>query len=196
MINPEILEKFGATKKLLAKTEILFEEGTEAHYYYQIISGEIKVLNWSEDGKEFIQGIFTEGQGLGEPPLLGCFHYPASGIAIMPSEIYKLSYQSMVDLLKDNFDIHLKLTHILSNRLQYKAMIMKGMSSYDAEHRIVSLLRYLKKRDGVKGIYEVTLTRQNLADLTGLRVETVIRTVKLMQEQKKVKIKGRKIWFE
>jgi CRP/FNR family transcriptional regulator, cyclic AMP receptor protein len=196
MINPEILEKFGATKKLLAKTEILFEEGTEAHYYYQIISGEIKVLNWSEDGKEFIQGIFTEGQGLGEPPLLGCFNYPASGIAIMPSEIYKLSYQSMVDLLKDNFDIHLKLTHILSNRLQYKAMIMKGMSSYDAEHRIVSLLRYLKKRDGVKGIYEVTLTRQNLADLTGLRVETVIRTVKLMQEQKKVKIKGRKIWFE
>jgi CRP/FNR family transcriptional regulator, cyclic AMP receptor protein len=196
MINSEILEKFGATKKLLAKTEILFEEGAEAHHYYQIISGEIKVLNWSEDGKEFIQGIFTEGQGLGEPPLLGRFPYPASGMATMPSEVYKLSYQSMVDLLKDNFDIHLKLTYILSNRLQYKAMILKEMSSYDAEHRIVSLLTYLKKRDGVKGIYEVTLTRQNLADLTGLRVETVIRTVKLMQEQKKLKIKGRKIWFE
>ena len=100
-----------------------------------------------------------------------------------------------MDLLKDNFEIHLKLTHILSKRLQYKAMIMNEMASYDAEHRIVSFLNYLKKRDGIKGTFEVQLTRQNLADLTGLRVETVIRTVKLMQEQKKLKIKGRKIWF-
>jgi CRP/FNR family transcriptional regulator, cyclic AMP receptor protein len=196
MINPEILEEFGATKKILVKTEILFEEGTDANYYYQIITGEIKVLNWSEEGKEFIQGIFTENQGLGEPPLMGRFPYPASGMATMPTEVYKLSYQSFVDLLEANFDIHLKLTHILSNRLQYKAMIMKEMSSYDAEHRIVSLLKYFKKRDGIKGAFEVTLTRQNIADLTGLRVETVIRTVKLMQEQKKLIIKGRKIWFE
>jgi CRP/FNR family cyclic AMP-dependent transcriptional regulator len=196
MINSEILEAFGATQKLLAKTEILFEEGAEANHYYQIVSGEIKVLNWSEDGKEFIQGIFTEGQGLGEPPLLGRFPYPASAMATTETKVYKLSYQSMIELLKSNFDIHLKLTYILSNRLQYKAMIMKEMSNHDAEHRIVSLLAYLKKRDGIKGIFEVNLTRQNLADLTGLRVETVIRTVKLMQEQKKLKIKGRKIWFE
>jgi|GEM_PF-6634478 len=39
MINPKILEEFGATKKILAKTEILFEEGAEANYYYQIITG-------------------------------------------------------------------------------------------------------------------------------------------------------------
>ncbi len=196
MINSEILEEFGAFKKILGKTEILFEEGTEANYYYQIITGEIKVLNRTEDGKEFIQDIFTENQGLGEPPLMGHFPYPASAMATMTTEVYKLSYQSFVDLLKTNFDVHLKLTNILSKRLQYKAMIMKEMSSYDAEHRIVSLLKYFKKRDGIKGAFEVNLTRQNLADLTGLRVETVIRAVKLLQEQKKLKIKGRKIWFE
>jgi len=196
MIPPVILEKFGAIRKILVKTEVLFEEGADAHFYYQIISGEIKVLNWSEDGKEFIQGIFSDGQGLGEPPLLGRFPYPATAIASTTTEVYKLSYQAMIALLRDNFDIHLKLTHILSNRLQYKAMIMKDMSTQDAEHRIVSILSYLKKKEGVKGIFEVNLTRQNLADLTGLRVETVIRTIKLMQEQKKLKIKGRKIWFE
>lgn len=196
MIPPAILEKFGATRKILVKTEVLFEEGTDAHFYYQIINGEIKVLNWSEEGKEFIQGIFSDGQGLGEPPLLGRFPYPATAIATTTTEVYKLSYQAMIALLQDNFDIHLKLTHILSNRLQYKAMIMKDMSTQDAEHRIVSMLSYLKKKEGVKGVFEVNLTRQNLADLTGLRVETVIRTIKLMQEQKKLKIKGRKIWFE
>ncbi|MEA5257860.1 Crp/Fnr family transcriptional regulator [Arcicella aquatica] len=196
MIPPAILEKFGATRKILVKTEVLFEEGTDAHFYYQIINGEIKVLNWSEEGKEFIQGIFSDGQGLGEPPLLGRFPYPATAMATMTTEVYKLSYQAMIALLQDNFDIHLKLTHILSNRLQYKAMIMKDMSTQDAEHRIVSMLSYLKKKEGIKGVFEVNLTRQNLADLTGLRVETVIRTIKLMQEQKKLKIKGRKIWFE
>lgn len=153
-------------------------------------------MNSSEEGKEFIQGIFSENQGLGEPPLLGLFPYPASGVATMPTEVYKLSYHNFVELLKENFEIHLKLSQILSNRLQYKAIIMKEMSSHDAEHRIVALLRYFKKRDGIKGAFEVTLSRQNLADLTGLRVETVIRTVRMMQEQQKLKIKGRKIWFE
>jgi CRP-like cAMP-binding protein len=41
----------------------------------------------------------------------------------------------------------------------------------------------------------IPFTRQQLADMTGLRVETVIRTVKKMEKDGKLKIEGHKIRF-
>jgi CRP-like cAMP-binding protein len=42
--------------------------------------------------------------------------------------------------------------------------------------------------------YEVELTRQQIADLTGLRVETVIRSIKSLEKKGKLKIVSRKVW--
>jgi CRP-like cAMP-binding protein len=39
----------------------------------------------------------------------------------------------------------------------------------------------------------VELTRQEIADMTGLRVETVIRTMKAMEEKGMLKIENRKV---
>ena len=81
-------------------------------------------------------------------------------------------------------------------------MVLSEISFYDPEHRIMSLLKYLKEEahqstpaEMVREshVYEVPFTRQQLADMSGLRVETVIRTVKRMEEEGKVKLVGRKI---
>jgi CRP-like cAMP-binding protein len=58
MIATELLEKYGAVKKFFNKSDVVFEEGNLATYYYQIISGEIKMSNYNDDGRECIQGIF------------------------------------------------------------------------------------------------------------------------------------------
>ena len=55
MIATELLEKYGALKKSFKKSEIIFEEGNLPTHYYQIISGEIKMSNYNDDGREFIQ---------------------------------------------------------------------------------------------------------------------------------------------
>ncbi|MFC0182222.1 cAMP-binding domain of CRP or a regulatory subunit of cAMP-dependent protein kinases [Pseudarcicella hirudinis] len=195
MIPAEILEQFGASQKVLKKGEILFQETEEARFYYQIITGEVKMLNWNSEGKEFIQGIFTDGQSFGEPALFGRFPYPASVIASRQTLLYKLSFDQLMELLKYNFEIHLSFTEILSRRLQYKAMIMKEISNHDAEHQITTLMKYLKRQAAVKGPFEVKLTRQNIADMTGLRVETVIRTIKAMVQQHKLIMKDRKVYL-
>jgi len=58
---------------------------------------------------------------------------------------------------------------------------------------------YFKKEsdsnDKIIYSYEVPLTRQQLACTTGLRVETVIRCIKKMETEKKVKIINGKIFF-
>lgn len=193
MIEVEILEQFGATQKSLAKGEILFDEGEPAQFYYQILHGEMRMVNRIEDGTEFLQGIFQAGQSLGEPPLFGAFPYPASAVASQPTVLLRLAYPALLELLRQNFDIHQRLFATLAKRLEYKSMQAREMSSYPAAHQLLTLLDYFKRQAGSPPSYLVTLTRQELADLTGLRVETVIRTVKQLELEGKLALRDGKI---
>ena len=49
--------------------------------------------------------------------------------------------------------------------------------------------------NGLNSEYIVPLTRQQMANLTGLRVETVIRTIKLMEKNNLLKIKKGLIYY-
>jgi CRP/FNR family transcriptional regulator, cyclic AMP receptor protein len=202
MIDHLVLQSYGAKEISLQKDEAIFREGEEALNYFQVISGSIKMITNSPDGQEFIQGIFKINDSFGEPPLLCSFPYPSSAVALEPSVVIKLSKEKFLTLLRENFDIHLRLDQVLCQRLRYKSMVLSEISFYDPEHRITSLLNYLKADSADQGkrqdvvineVYVVPFTRQQLADMSGLRVETVIRTVKRMEEDGKLKLVGRKI---
>ncbi len=193
MIESEILEHFRASQKTLRKGEVLFAEGEPASFYFQILSGELRMVNRIEDGTDFVQGMFQAGQSLGEPPLFGGFPYPASAVATQPSVVYKLAYPALVELLRQHFEVHQRFLITLSHRLQYKSMQAREMSSYAADHQLLTLLTYFKREAGNLDSYLVPFTRQELADLTGLRVETVIRTIKQLEQTGQLVLRDGKI---
>lgn len=195
MISNTSLYRAGALEVNYRKDELIFSEGENANFYFQIIVGSVKMFNLTEDGKEFVQGIFEKGRSFGEPPLFGDFVYPASAVATISTRVFKLPKIKLMQLLELEPKTHLEFTKALSNRLNYKAMIMKEVSVYPPEHRIFALLSYLKRKDGTTEEYAVELTRQQISELTGLRVETVIRAIKKLAVDKKLSIRDRKIFM-
>lgn len=197
MIAIDLLEKYGALKKSFDKNEIIFEEGNLPTHYYQIISGEIKMSNYNDDGREFIQGIFYKEQSFGEPPLFLNQNYPANAIAVDDSEILLLPKQSFMELLEENPAISLKIIENLAQRLYYKSVMAAEMSTQEPEHRILKLIdtgiAYFNFKKDENG-YLINFTRQQIGDLTGLRVETVIRTIKTLEKKGVLKIINRKVY--
>jgi CRP/FNR family transcriptional regulator, cyclic AMP receptor protein len=192
------LEKYHAKLVTLRKDQVLFHEGDRAIDYYQVEDGSVKMFIASNDGQEFIQGIFTAGESFGEPALIGNFPYPGSVVAIEKSKVWKLPGDYFLQMLKENFDLHLKMDQVLCQRLKYKSMVLSEISSYEPEHRITALLKYFKTKNTKPVVAEkiiVPYTRQQLADMSGLRVETVIRTVKKMEKEGKLGLEGHKIRF-
>ena len=76
-------------------------------------------------------------------------------------------------------------------------MMLSETAVEEAEHRLGALLKYIKKSHGIptEKEYLIKLTRQELADMTGLRVETVIRTIKIMEQKGIVEIIEGKIFL-
>jgi CRP-like cAMP-binding protein len=176
----------------------LFHEGDKALDYFQVEEGSVKMFIASNDGQEFIQGIFMAGESFGEPALIGNFPYPGSVVAIVKSKVWKLPGDYFLQMLKENFNLHLKLDQVLCQRLKYKSMVLSEISSYEPEHRLVTLLKYYKSKNSqtaLAGKIIIPYTRQQLADMSGLRVETVIRTVKKMEKEGRLVLEGHKIKF-
>jgi len=197
MIAPELLEKYGALKKSFGKNEIIFEEGNLPTHYYQIISGEVKMSNYNDDGREFIQGIFYKEQSFGEPPLFLNQKYPANAIAVDDSEVLLLPKNNFLKLLEENPAISLKIIENLAQRLYYKSVMAAEMSTQEPEHRVLKLIdhgiAYFNFKKDANG-YHINFTRQQIGDLTGLRVETVIRTIKALEKKGLLKIINRKVY--
>jgi CRP-like cAMP-binding protein len=62
----------------------------------------------------------------------------------------------------------------------------------------MTLLKYLRDNSVSKdkADFYIPYTRQQIADMTGLRVETVIRTVKQLQKEGKLEIIQHKIYLK
>ena len=198
-IDPDLLILNGGVLKNYDKNEYVFQEGGHPHFYYQIVEGKVKMVNEMDDGRDFIQGFFSQGQSFGEPPIFEGSEYPASAVAVQRSVIIRLNIPSFIQMLKDNFEVHWGVTRMLAQRIKMKAASLKEISSHPPEHRIITVLDGFKKE---KLLYSVCLgkikieyTRKQIADMTGLRVETVIRTMRSLHDKKLLAIHKGKVYY-
>ncbi|MDO6430573.1 Crp/Fnr family transcriptional regulator [Flavitalea sp. BT771] len=196
MIDCDLLLCWGAIHRKVIKGQAIFYEGDNALFYYQVVRGRVKMVNTNEEGKEFIQGFFGDGDAFGEPPLFDGNGYPATAIAEEDTILIRLRKDNFLQLLKDNFEIHFAFTQLLASRLRFKSILSKELSCHGPEPRITTLIHLFKHASNVPDHmrYKVNLTRQQIADMTGLRVETVIRVIRVLYGKGRVLLEKGKIY--
>lgn len=194
IIHTDLLLLYGAISLTAEKGRVIFCEGDAAHFYYQIVSGRIRMVSTSASGKEFMQGLFSEGESFGEPPLFTDQPYPAAAVADEETTLLRLPRSMFVKLLKENPDIHFAFTTLLANRLRQKSILSKEMTCSEPAELIRGVLKRYTINERHNGRLRVTLTRQQIADMTGLRVETVIRTIRTMFKRGDVLVNKGKVY--
>lgn len=196
MIDVETLLAWGASIKKVNNNEIIFHEGAESQFYYQLISGSIRWVNINDEGKEFLQIIISEGESFGELPLFDEQPFAATAIANENSVIIRLRRHSFLQLMSEHPEIHFKFSKLLTERIRFKFFILKEIASHNPEESISELLNYFKltKKNICTKCNRINLTRQQIADMTGFRVETVIRSIKNLESKGKIVIEKGKVY--
>jgi CRP/FNR family transcriptional regulator, cyclic AMP receptor protein len=182
-IDEDLLLAWGAVHKRIQKGQTVIFEGDEARFFYQIVSGSIKMVNQNKDGKEFVHGYFGPGESFAEPPLFLGSRYPASAVANEDTVVIRLNRERFFQIL-------------------FKSVMNREMANANPEYRILSLIKHFKDTCGenkpeilAKYGFKVNFTRQEIADMTGLRVETVIRSMKTLEEKGELKIEKGKVYL-
>lgn len=195
-INIDTLLAWGAAYKQVAAGEFIFREGMESSFYYQLVSGKVRWMNINEEGKEFIQTIIEPDECFGELPLFDDEPFAANAVADVDSVIIRLHRSTFHQMLKENPELHFEFTKLLAQRLRFKFLILKELANHNPESSISTLLNYFKQsqKNICTKCNRINLTRQQIADMTGLRVETVIRTMKSMQSKGSLQIIKGKVY--
>ena len=195
-IDTDILIAWGAVPKKFRKNEMIFLEGDKPRYYYQIVSGKVKMFNSSNETKELTQGIFSDGESFAEPPIFIDETYPSNAAAVTDSVIMRILKERFLQLLDEHPALQRKFLVLFSKRIFAKSLLARELVSSSPEDRIRNFLHHYKKKhsDGPDRVH-IGVTRQEIANSTGLRVETVIRTLQKMRTKNIVSIIDKKLFY-
>ncbi|MFV0185606.1 Crp/Fnr family transcriptional regulator [Empedobacter falsenii] len=198
LINEKLLYEYGAERVSFKNGEYIFKEGSYPFFYFQILVGKVKLNHFNEEGKESIQNILSPGKSIGECFLFLDNQYPTNAEALEDTVLLRLNKSVFLELLNSNPYLYKNLSRCISEKLYYKFLMMQNNSINSPIVRLKGLFDYLKN-DTVEiktpFSFKVELTRQQLAGLTGMCVETVIRTVKLMESQDMLRLHKGKILY-
>ena len=196
IIDIDVLLAWGAAYKKVSAGEIIFKQGHACFFYHQLVSGKVKWMNTDEGGKECIHSIVEPGESFGEFPLFDDGLFAATAIADEDCILIRLHKPTFLQLIKENATIHFAITQMLSKRLRFKFAVIESFAAHCPQNMIATLLKQLKseKKNFCGDCDQLNLTRQQIADMTGLRVETVIRTMRNMHDKGELVIAKGKVY--
>lgn len=185
----EIGRLFGEEK--YDRDDYVFFEGDRPEWLYIVKEGKVKLVKHSDTGKDVILQVYTPGEMFGETYLFDNKPYPVSAQAMEPTVILKLGRQDFMKFFGHHPFIATEMIMQLGRQLQEAHATIKSLAVDRVEQRIATILLKLADKLGIaeeEGILlNISLTRQDLADMAGTTVETTIRVMSRFNKSKIIK---------
>lgn len=170
---------FNASVRNYKHREIVYRAGDLAQSFCIVIEGAIKLIRHSPKGEDrimhfAIQGDIIGGLLMNHPDSMV---YPISAKSMGPTQVVSIPKSTFKEYWLSDASLQSKL-----NALLYKRMINiqdeKMMSTSPLKVRLASLLlKHLDHSSPTSQPLSLTLTRQEIADVLGVAVESVIRAM-------------------
>ena len=136
-IDANILITYGTAVNRYKKNTIIFQQDDLAKFYYQILEGQVKTFNLNSNFKEYVQGIFNDGDSFGEPALLIQEPYASNAVTTRDSVILKLSRTIFLQILEENPEIQKSMLCTFAQKLYDKAVSARMLNNQAPEERIL-----------------------------------------------------------
>lgn len=186
-----------ASMRKAAKKEAIFHEGDRADGFFVVAAGRVKVFKLSADGKEQVLHIIEPGQSFAEATIFEGGVYPAHAEALADSELIFLPKRQFIELLERNPNIALRMLASMSRWLKRMTDLVESIALRDVEARLVRFLCDDMKSRGTPlsngAVYEFPVSKNVLASRLGTVPETFSRTLKKLQDEGKIRVRGKQI---
>ena len=167
-------------RKTLRKGEVLFELDQLAETAYLVREGVLVVGCSSPNGREVITSVYFPGEVCAGLSVITGSEYLGTARAPKKSTtvVTPLSHQELMSLMADNAEIYKSLLLTQRDKQRFKDRMLLGMVAESCQQRTASALLWLHKQAATEGLTSRSyLCRQEMADLIGSTVETVIRVL-------------------
>jgi CRP/FNR family transcriptional regulator, cyclic AMP receptor protein len=198
-IGSESLDKIAdiMVERKYRKNMVIFMAGEAAEAVFIIKKGKVKISKVTQDGKEHIIHIMSDGDVFAEACLFGVQPYPANAEATDDSEIYMIKNKDLEELLQAYPRIAIEIIKIMAGRLKMISGQVENLALRDAFGKTASLIMQLLKNENIPlqngALLKNTLSRQDMANMVGLSRETFTRALSKLKQDKAIDIEKEQI---
>lgn len=189
------------TSLFLKKGTTIFYEGNQPSGLYCVHQGKAKVYKTTEKGETQIMRLAKDGDVIGYKSLLANEPYTSTAETIEDSTVCFIPKQFVYEMLSKNLDLSLKIMGAMGKEIEEAQQKNLDMVHKNSKERLAEAVILLKESFGTdaEGYINIKLTREELASITGMAIETVVRILKewedehlLMLDKKRIKITDQK----
>ena len=183
------------TPARFAKNAVVFGQGDPGDAMYLVLVGRLKVVLYSESGREVILAQLGPVDCVGEMAIVSERPRSASVIALEDATLLRLTRGDFVARVRANPDIALSLLTVLAQRLAEADEKIGDLALVDVYGRVARFLLKLAREKGKPAeggtIIEDRPTHQEIANVVGTARETVSRAVSDFMRQGLLRIEGK-----
>lgn len=175
--------------------EILYNEGSRISGFYCIHSGIIKVFKTGLDGKEQIIRFAKPGDIIAYRSVLSNEVACTSAKVIEDSSVCFIPSEILISLVKSNSNYAFEILRLACHELGEANSFITDIAQKTVRERLAEILLLLVHDFGLddQNYLQISLTREELANIVGTATESVIRLLSEFKLDKLVELNGRKI---
>ena len=198
LLDDDLLKATRAEKKIFYKGDIVLNEGDISQFFYFLKDGALSVFNFTEKGKELLQHKVTGGHFFFFFSIILGQAIPGNvEVYSAKAHVIKMNRELLFTYLKEHSDFLFQFMISVAQKSLKKSLLLKQIVLLNPEERIMHQLRDIKREssDTPQEKFMIKLTRKEISHMTGLRIETVIRTIKKIEKDGKLEIINGKIFI-
>ena len=188
---------YDKTCSLYKKGTIIYREGSRLTGFYCVTKGIVKIFKTGVDGKEQIIRFAKRGEIIAYRSLLSQELACTAAKVIEEAVLCHISYQTLLFLIQSNWQFSHHMLQIVCRELREANDYITDIAQKTVRERLAEVLLLLKENFDLdnQNTLQISLTREELANIVGTATESVIRLLSEFKQDKMIELQGRKIKF-
>ena len=196
-LSDEDFKKYLFEKQQLSfkKGHLLFEDGKKPKGVYYIEKGTLKLSKSGVYGKEQILRFVKEGDLIGYRSLLCGEDFQASAEAMSDIEVTFLPTEVFMHLLEVDTKLCFSMLQKIAFELGESSNTVTFLAQKTVRERLAEILLLLEQKLGTnpEGFIQISLTREEIANIIGTATESAIRLISEFKNDNLIEVEGRNI---
>jgi len=175
--------------------DVLYQEGNRISGFFCINNGIIKVFKTGFDGKEQIIRFAKKGDIIAYRSVLSNEPACTSAKVIEDCQVCFIPSEILISFIKTNSGFALELLKLACHELGEANSFITDIAQKTVRERLAEVLLFLVNDFGLDNqqFLNISLTREELANIVGTATESVIRLLSEFKSDKLVELNGRRI---
>ncbi len=177
------------------KKQQVYREGKHPRFLYYVVSGKIKTVRSSDEGKEYITGLYTAGDFLGYTALIENKNYEESANVLEAAELMEIPKEEFLQMMYSDMQVAAKFIRIMTQNVKEKEERLVRLAYNSLRKRVANALVAIHQKFNTEDTSQaIEISREDIANYVGTATESLIRTLSDFKSEQLIEIRQGKIF--